>query len=640
MEFEIISDPRYRTGSAVELRAKVSDMVELRRRDRIRARAGFLPLLLVVLSLVGCRRASVTSPTAPVAAPASNALNLDMVVISAGSSRSSIGPGPDTSETIRFRDVTAGTGIRFVNFSGYDDRKWFPANFGSGVAMLDYDGDGWLDLYFITPRNLPFTAPNLSPGNRLYRNRRDGTFEDVTDRAGVGFRGFCHGVTVGDINNDGHADIFLTNFGPNVLYLNNGDGTFRDATAGSGLDAIPWSCGAAMLDYDGDGKLDLYVTCYSTWTMETDTPCYGDKERGVRVYCSPYSQTPVRHYLFRNRGDGTFEDVTQAAGILRVDGRGLGVIAADVNLDGWTDLYVANDGCPKFLFLNRGDGTFEDVSEESGAGFDARGGVQGSMGVDVEDVDGDGLPELLVTNFRGQYDTLYHNIDGRHFEDVTARAGIVEDTRPWVSWGCALADFDNDTFPDMLIVNGEVDDNLERLGQNVGFAQPAYVWRNQGKGTFRRVRSAGSFFNELHTARGAAFGDLNNDGKLDVVVVRLDRPPAILLNESDAGRWVRLELVGHRSNRSGIGAVVSVHLGDRILTRQVKGGGSYLSANDPRLLIGLGTVDHADRIEVRWPSGARSTLLAPESGRTHRVDEPSDPPPTVPGQGGREERSK
>ena len=262
------------------------------------------------------------------------------------------------------------------------------------------------------------------------------------------------------------------------------------------------------------------------------------------------------------------------------------------------------------------------------------------MGVDVEDVDGDGLPELLVTNFRGQYDTLYHNIDGHNFEDVTARAGTVKDTRPGVGWGCALADFDNDTFPDMLIVNGEVDDNLERLGQNVGFAQEAFVWRNQGKGTFRRVRSAGSFFNELHAARGAAFGDLNNDGKLDAIVVRLDRPPAILLNESDAGRWVRLELVGHRSNRSGIGAVVSVHLGDRILTRQAKGGGSYLSANDPRLLIGLGTVDHADRIEVRWPSGARSTLLAPESGRTHRVDEPSDPPPAVAGQGGREERSK
>ncbi len=538
----------------------------------------------MALSVVACRPASVPAPTGPAATPVPSPLDLDLDTIAKSA-------GPDKkAETIRFRDVTASTGIRFVNFSGYDDQKWFPVNFGCGVAMLDYDGDGWIDLYFITPRNLPITAPNRSPGNRLYRNRHDGTFEDVTERAGVGFRGFCHGVTVGDINNDGHPDIFLTNFGPNVLYLNNGDGTFHDATAGSGLDAIPWSCGAAMLDYDGDGRLDIYVTSYSTWT-ETDTPCYGGKERKVRMICSPYSQTPVRHYLFRNLGQGKFEDVTQSAGILRTDGRGLGVVAADVNLDGRTDLYVANDDSPNFLFLNRGDGTFEDVSEESGASLDARGEAQGSMGVDAEDIDGDGLPELLVTNFRAQYDTVYHNIDGRNFEDVTARAGTVEDTRPWVSWGCALADLDNDTFPDMLIVNGEVDDNLMELGQNVPFLQPSYVWRNQGKGTFRRVRAAGSFFEEPHCARGAAFGDLDNDGKLDVVVVCLDKPPAILRNESDAGNWVRLELVGHRSNRSAIGAVVEAHIGDRVLTRQVKGGGSYLSANDPRLLIGLGPAE-------------------------------------------------
>jgi hypothetical protein len=553
------------------------------------------------------------------------ALNLDVLASPAGAVRAPHGPEGDRAETIRFRDVTAQTGIRFVNFSGYDDRKWFPANFGSGVAMLDYDADGWLDLYFLTPRNLPFTEPDRSPGNHLYRNRHDGTFEDVTDRAGVGFRGFCHGAAVGDINNDGYPDLFLTNFGPDVLYLNNGDGTFRDATAGSGLDAIPWSSGAAMLDYDGDGRLDLYITSYSTWTVATDTPCYGDRERTVRVFCSPYSQTPVRHYLFRNRGDGTFEDVTRAAGILRSDGRGLGVIAADVNLDGRTDLYVANDGCPNFLFLNRGDGTFEDIGEASGAALDARGEVQGSMGLDVEDIDGDGLPEILVTNFRGQYDTLYRNVDGRNFEDVTARAGTLEDTLPWVSWGCALADLDNDTFPDMLIANGEVDDNLEQLGQHVGFAQPTQVWRNRGDGTFRRVRSAGPFFDALHCGRGAAFGDLNNDGRLDVVIVRLDQSPAVLLNESDAGRWLRLELVGHTSNRSAIGTVVSVHLGDRVLTRQVKGGGSYLSANDPRLLIGLGTAERADRIDVHWPSGARSTLLAVEAGRTHRIEEPPAP---------------
>ena len=269
----------------------------------------------------------------------------------------------------------------------------------------------------------------------------------MTASAGVGFRGYTHGAVAGDVNNDGFPDLFLTNYGPNVLYLNNGDGTFRDASAGSGLEKLPWSTGAAFLDYDGDGNLDVYVSCYGEWTAEGEHPYCGDRERKVRIYCSPYSITPAAHHLYRNRGDGTFEETTEPAGVGRKDGRGLGVIAADVNRDGLADLFVANDGCPRFLFLNRGGGRFEDVSESSGAALNEAGEVQGSMGLDVEDLDGDGWPELFVSNFRGQYNTLYGNHHGTNFVDVSASAGIVSDSLPWVGRGSPWPTLTTTAFP-------------------------------------------------------------------------------------------------------------------------------------------------------------------------------------------------
>src|SRR5262249_259033 len=270
---------------------------------------------------------------------------------------------------IRFRDITASSGITFVHCSGNSPEKEVPTCLGSGGALLDSHRRGWLALQFATTRNLPFDAPDRSPGNWLYRNRHDGTFEDVTRRAGVGFRGFCHGVTVGDVNNDGRPDLFLANWGPNVLYLNQGDGTFRDATATAGLagPASGWSCGAAFLDYDNDGRLDLYVSHYGFWPLEVPRPFCGDKARNIRKICSPTVVQPRRHALYRNRGDGTFEETTVRAGVARSDGRGMGVLAADLNRDGRIDLYVANDKCPNFLFLNRGDGTFEDITTTSGA---------------------------------------------------------------------------------------------------------------------------------------------------------------------------------------------------------------------------------------------------------------------------------
>jgi hypothetical protein len=489
--------------------------------------------------------------------------------------------------------------------------------------MLDYDGDGRLDLYFATTRHLPLDAPTTSRGNRLYRNRGDGSFEDVTERAGVGFRGFCHGVAVGDVDNNGFPDLYLANYGPNVLYLNKGDGTFRTARD-FGAECRSWSTSAAFLDYDGDGRLDLYVSCYGRWAFDEPHQFCGDEARRIRIYCPPSMIPPAHHFLFRNRGDGTFEETTRRAGVLRGDGRGMGVVAADVNRDGLIDLYVANDMCPHFLFLNRGDGTFEDVTDSSGAAVTESGHYQGGMGVDVEDLDGDGFPELFVTNFEGEYNTIHQTTDGRNFEDVSARAGIVRDSMPDVGWGCSLADFDNDGLPDMLVVNGHVDDNLASIGRDGVYAQRPKVWRNQGRCRFRLVPDPGPFFAVGHAGRGAAFGDLDNDGDVDVVINRMDSRPAILWNESGPAHWIRLELVGTRSNRSAVGAAVEVHAGGRVLYRQIKGGGSFASANDPRLLIGVGGSPRVDRVEIRWPSGRRSTLTDPSLGQTHKVVEPGD----------------
>jgi hypothetical protein len=527
--------------------------------------------------------------------------------------------------TIRFRDASLSSGIDFIHTSGNSAEKHYPTGNGSGVAMLDYDGDGKLDLYFATTRNFPLDAPTRSQGNKLYRNRGDGTFEDVTEQAGVGFNGFCHGVAAADVDNNGTTDLYLCNYGSNVLYLNQGNGTFR-AAEHYGAECGSWSIAAAFLDYDNDGWLDLYVSCYGHWAYHEPHPFCGDEAKKLRIYCPPSMIRPADHRLFRNRRDGTFEDVTEKSGVLRRDGRGMGVVAADVNRDGRIDLYVANDMCPHFLFLNKGNGTFDDVTDKSGAAVTESGHYQGGMGVDAEDLDGDGFAELFVTNFDGEYNTIHQTTDGQNFEDVSAVAGIVRDSIPEVGWGCSLADFDGDGWPDMLVVNGHVDDNLKELGRGGEYGQRAQVWRNLGHCRFQLVADAGPFFAVGHPSRGAAFGDLDNDGDIDVVINRMDGHPAILLNESSQGNWIRLELSGTQSNRSAIGTAVDVHLGDRVLHRQVKGGGSYASTNDPRLLIGVGKADRIERVEIRWPSGRHMTLHDAALRRTHRVAEPDAQP--------------
>jgi hypothetical protein len=550
------------------------------------------------------------------------------------------------SSPFRFVDIRAGSGIDFVHVSGTTDEKHYPTANGSGVALVDYDGDGRLDLYFATATPLPLGTAQTGP-NRLYRNLGGGRFRDVTAESGLVFAGFCHGIIAGDLDNDGDPDVFLCNYGPNAVFLNNGDGTFRDISHSAGIDAPGWSSGGALLDYDNDGDLDLYVASYGEWQYPRDVGHRGPE--WAPLYRSPEEVRTVKHRLYRNNGDWTFTDGTDGAGRGRTDGHGFGVVAADLNGDGRIDLYVANDMNPNFLYLNRGDGTFADATETSGAAFNAEGVPQSSMGVDAEDCDGDGRPELIVTNFQGEYTAYYQNLSGTDpvparpgepppalFRDRSAAVGLAADSTPWVGWGCALADFDNDGWPDCFVANGHVDDNRGKISPVLSFPEPPLLHRNvpvetgaRAGGLRRRfqlsTRDVGPYFTAKHAGRGAAFGDLDNDGDLDIVVNHKDGPPAILRNDTPGeNRWIRLKLVGTRSNRDAIGATVTVTAGGRTITRQRKGGCSLESTHDPRLLIGLGVVEEVARVTIRWPSGTVGTLEHLAPNKTYEVVEPRD----------------
>lgn len=539
---------------------------------------------------------------------------------------------PETSP-FRFAEIAKEAGIDFVHFSGMTEAKHFPTANGSGVAVFDYDNDGRQDLYFATCTLLPVGIAQKGP-NRLFKNLGENRFQDVTEEAGVGFAGFCHGFVVGDIDNDGDQDVFLCNYGPNVLYLNNGDGTFKDISKSAGIDAPHWSSGGAFLDYDNDGDLDLYVANYGDWKLPEDDQFCGEPEKGVRLYCSPRSIRTAKHLLYRNNGDLTFTDVYDTAIITidpetkqprpRSDGHGFGVVTADLNDDGKIDIYIANDMNPNFLFLNKGDGTFEDATESSGVAYDEKGQAQSGMGVDAEDVNGDGLTDLFVTNFANEYNTLYQNLGRGTFMDSTPFFGLAADSMPWVAWGTALADLDNDGWPDCFVANGHVDNNRHLIGQNVGYEEISLLFANdQGKKFRLATRDAGPYFDTKHVARGAAIGDIDNDGDIDLVVNHKDGAPALLRNDSPGGnRWFRLELQGTRSNRDAIGAKIQVELPDRTLHRQRKGGCSLQSAHDPRLIVGVGKVEIVPKVIIRWPSGAISTLTDLATNQSHKVVEP------------------
>ena len=530
---------------------------------------------------------------------------------------------PQSPSPFRFAEIARQAGIDFVHFSGMTAAKHFPTANGSGVAIFDSDNDGKLDLYFATGTLLPLGTARKGP-NRLYKNLGNNQFRDVTEASGLGFAGYCHGIVVGDIDNDGDQDVFLCNYGVNVLLLNNGSGSFKDISKDAGIDGFHWSSGGAFLDYDNDGDLDLYVTRYGQWKLPDDDRICGKVD--VRTYCIPTSLKPARHILYRNNGNATFTDVTEAAGVGRTDGRGFGVVAADLNGDGRIDLYVANDMCPNFVYLNRGNGTFEDVTETSGAGYDAHGKTHAGMGVDAEDIDGDGLPDIFVTNYWNEPNSLYMNLGGGMFEDRTPSSGMATDSTPWVGWGCSLADFDNDGWPDCFVANGHVDNNLELLGYNSPYAHPPLLHHNlEGRRFQLATRDAGPYFESDHVGRGAAFGDIDGDGDIDIVVNHKDAAPALLRNDTKTpNHWIRLSLVGTISNRDAVGARVEVESGGRTLARQRKGGTSLESSNDPRLLIGLGNQAEARKVTVRWPSGRVSVAEHLAADTSYRVVEPRE----------------
>jgi hypothetical protein len=543
---------------------------------------------------------------------------------------------PQDPSPFRFTDIVPGSGIDFQQVSGMDEEKHFPSANGSGLAILDYDNDGLYDLYFATSTYIPVGSRKTGP-NKLYKNLGNGKFEDVTARAGVGFEGFCHGVIAGDIDNDGDADLVLCNYGPNVLYRNNGDGTFADVTKAAGLDRPGWSSGGAFLDADNDGDLDLYIANYGEWLFPQDNKFCGDPDRNLRLYCSPREIRTAQHFFYRNNGDGTFTECAEEVGLGRGPterGHGFGVVTCDLDDDGDTDLYVANDMNPNFLFLNKGDGTFHDATEESGAAYDDKGNAQSGMGIDAEDVDGDGRPELFVTNFANEYNTLYQNLGNGTFYDQTPTFGLAADSMPWVSWGCGFVDLDHDGWVDLFVGNGHVDNNRE----GVPYGEPPLIHRNVGLGdgpdASRRfklsTRDVGPYVAGKHVARGVAFGDLDNDGDTDVAVNHKDAPPAVLRNDTPTDNgWIRLKLVGTRSNRDAIGAKVTVKASGRDIVRHRKGGASLESAHDLRLLIGIGAAKQADTVTIRWPSGTVTTLENVPSGTSREVVEPKEPPATA-----------
>ena len=527
-----------------------------------------------------------------------------------------------------FEDVTSSSGIDFVHVSGDSNEKPFPPANGSGLGMLDFDLDGWQDLFFLTGTPFPIDVKRKEPRNRIYRNLGGLRFEDVTDQTGLWHTGFSAGLTVGDFNHDGFPDAYVTCYGPKQMYLNRGDGTFEEVGAFAGVNDAEWAASAACLDFDNDGLLDLYVCNYGKWTPETNPYC-GDRARGIRIVCSPRSIEPVEDLLYRNLGNGRFENVAAAMGLTGVPERGQGVIAADFNNDGWIDLYVGNDLHPNSLFLNRGGTKFESVGELMGAAYDYVGNMQASMGIDAADVNGDGWLDLFVTNFEDEHNAYYENLRGEFFDEVAHQRGLARESLPWVGWGCQFADFDLDQQLDLIVVNGHVDNNRHLLGQDASYKQPPLAWKYNGKRFEFLGTSAGKYFESRWCARGLAAGDLDNDGATDVVIGHQDAAPALLRNLNAArrdakSRIVQIQLIGTRSNRDAVGTkLVTEGPNGTSQIRTVRGGGSYLSAHDLRQILVTSQPNEPMVISIQWPDGVQHTLESLMPGHQYVVTEPN-----------------
>jgi len=509
----------------------------------------------------------------------------------------------------KLEDVTAKMGIHFRHTAD-PAKKYILESMSGGVLLLDYDRDGWLDIYFTNSPSVEMALKGQKSRGALYHNNHDGTFTDVTDKAGVATPCFAMGGAVADYNNDGWPDIYVTCFGGNVLYRNNGDGTFADATTKARVSDGRWSTGAAFGDYDGDGFVDLMVTNYVDFHLN-DLPQFGSaptcKYRGVDVQCGPRGLKGAGDSLFHNNRDGTFTDVSKSAGVDDARGfYGLGVVFADFNNTGRPDIFIADDSTPNYFYKNLGNGKFSDIGLESGTAVNEDGSEQANMGIALGDYNHTGRPSIYVTEFTDEPDTLFRNDGDWSFEDVSYKAGVALPSLKWVKWGDAFVDLDNDGWLDLFAVSGHVYPQMETVASAGGYVQPKIVELNQGDGTFCDALSqAGPALSEKRVSRGVAVGDLFNDGNMDVVVEDLDGSPMVLRNHGIPGRhWVSFDLAGTKSNRAAIGALIKLSAGGITQTDEVHSGGSYLSQNDLRIHFGLGSATKIDAIEIRWPSGA------------------------------------
>jgi hypothetical protein len=527
-----------------------------------------------------------------------------------------------------FTNVAAQAGLDAVTvFGGSKTNKYLLETTGCGAAFFDYDGDGWQDVFLVNGTTLDGFPKGQEPTNHLYRNRGDGTFEDVTRKAGLVQSGWGQGVCAGDYDNDGHEDLFVTYWGQNHLYHNRGDGTFEDVTRKAGLvdRRTRWGTGCAFFDYDRDGSLDLIVANYIDMDLATaPVPESGlCRYKGIKVACGPPGLQGGKNALYHNRGDGTFEDVSDKSGITKASGTyGLGVSTLDFDGDGWTDVYLANDSNPSALYRNNHDGTFTDMGVAAGCAYSQDGKPQAGMGVAIGDYDRNGTMDIFKTNFAGDTSTLYSNTGDGFCEDKTFASGIGIHTR-WLGWGTGFVDLDNDGWLDLFLCNGHVYPEVEQLQTEAGYKQRKVVYRNLGTGRFEDVTAAlGPPAMTPKAARGAAFGDFDNDGDVDVVINNVHDTPDLFRVESDPARhWITVKLVGTRSNRSAIGSRLRCLAGGAVQVQEVRGGGSYISQNDLRAHFGLGGAARVERLEVRWPNGLEEEWLDLAVDRIHTLKE-------------------
>ena len=515
---------------------------------------------------------------------------------------------PQPAGPITFRDVTGETGISFQHTDGSSGRRYIVEPMSAGLALFDYDGDGLIDIYFLNGAPLLGTEVDVPPKNALYRNEGNWSFRDVTDEAGAGDTGFGLGVTVGDYDNDGDADLYLNNFGPNVLYRNNGDGTFADVTDLAGVaNADLVGAGASFLDIDRDGDLDLYVANY----LEFDYGMHVERKRkGVPVYPAPRDYLPEPDTLYRNNGDGTFADISEEAGIASCAGTGMGVVCADYDSDGDTDVFVLNDVAKNFFFRNDGTGKFEQVAMLVGASCNFFGDENASMGVDCGDYDNDGRLDFFMTSYQNELPVLYRNVGEGLLEDVTRLTRAGTGVRHYVNWGTGLVDFDNDGDRDIFIANGHTEDTIDLIDNNTAYRVPNTVLLNTGDGDFVDVSdTGGDGLIPVCSSRGAAFDDLDNDGDIDAVVMNARENPTVLKNDSgNDNHWIQIRLLGVIASRDGVGAQVSVTAGQLTQLAEVHSGRSYQSHYGSRLHFGLTQHDRVDRIEIRWLGGETEVI--------------------------------